>query len=101
MTGSGGGLEDWGCGTKTYDGHRGTDMGVGSFPGMDAGRDLVAAALDLHGVVNRRVELRTHRFDRDHPLSLEFVHQLSVDHVEPLPDRSQVYRIHPIGIDRI
>lgn len=44
LSGSGGGLQDWGCGTKTYDGHRGTDMGVGGFPGMDAGRDVVAAA---------------------------------------------------------
>ncbi len=44
LTGSGGGLQDWGCGTKTYDGHRGTDMGVGGFAGMDAGRDVVAAA---------------------------------------------------------
>jgi len=43
-TGSGGGLEDWNCGSKTYDGHRGTDMGVGGFAGMDAGRDVVAAA---------------------------------------------------------
>jgi uncharacterized protein (TIGR03382 family) len=44
LTGAGGGLKDWGCGTKTYDGHRGTDMGVGGFAGMDAGRDVVAAA---------------------------------------------------------
>jgi murein DD-endopeptidase MepM/ murein hydrolase activator NlpD len=44
LTGSSAGLEDWGCGTKTYDGHRGTDMGVGGFAGMDAGRDVVAAA---------------------------------------------------------
>ncbi len=42
--GSGGGLQDWNCGTDTYDGHRGTDMGVGGFAGMDAGRDVVAAA---------------------------------------------------------
>jgi len=44
LSGAGGGLKDWGCGTKTYDGHRGTDMGVGGFAGMDAGRDVVAAA---------------------------------------------------------
>jgi murein DD-endopeptidase MepM/ murein hydrolase activator NlpD len=47
LTGPGNGLKDWGCGTKTYDGHRGTDMGVGSFPGMDAGRDVVAAAAGI------------------------------------------------------
>lgn len=52
LTGSGGGLQDWGCGTKTYDGHRGTDMGVGGFPGMDAGRDVVAAADGVVTYVN-------------------------------------------------
>ncbi len=35
---------DWACGTTTYGGHRGSDFGVGSFTGMDAGRDVVAAA---------------------------------------------------------
>ena len=43
-SGSGNGLQDWSCGTDTYDGHKGTDMGVGGFAGMDAGRDIVAAA---------------------------------------------------------
>lgn len=51
-SGSGGGLQDWSCGTKTYDGHRGTDMGVGGFPGMDAGRDVVAAAAGTVTYVN-------------------------------------------------
>jgi murein DD-endopeptidase MepM/ murein hydrolase activator NlpD len=43
-SGDGNGLQDWNCGTDTYDGHRGTDMGVGGFAGMDAGRDIVASA---------------------------------------------------------
>ena len=43
-SGDGNGLQDWNCGGDTYDGHRGTDMGVGGFAGMDAGRDIVASA---------------------------------------------------------
>jgi cysteine-rich repeat protein len=35
---------DWNCGGITYSGHRGNDFGVGSWGGMDAGRDVVAAA---------------------------------------------------------
>ena len=35
---------DWACGSDTYSGHRGSDFGVGGFDGMDAGRDIVAAA---------------------------------------------------------
>ncbi len=35
---------DWACGTTTYGGHKGSDFGVGSWTGMDAGRDVVAAA---------------------------------------------------------
>jgi hypothetical protein len=38
------GARDWACGNIYYSGHKGTDYGVGSFPGMDAGRDLVAVA---------------------------------------------------------
>ncbi len=38
------GARDWACGSIYYSGHGGTDLGVGGFPGMDAGRDLVAAA---------------------------------------------------------
>jgi len=38
------GARDWACGNIYYSGHGGTDIGVGGFPGMDAGRDLVAAA---------------------------------------------------------
>jgi MYXO-CTERM domain-containing protein len=41
---SSGGIQDWNCGSNTYNGHRGTDFGVGSWAGMDAGRDIVAAA---------------------------------------------------------
>ncbi len=43
---SGGGLEDWNCGTKTYNGHKGTDIGIGSFPVMDAGSRWIVAAAD-------------------------------------------------------
>lgn len=35
---------DWNCGTLRYSGHQGNDFGVGSFPGMDEGRDVVASA---------------------------------------------------------
>lgn len=35
---------DWDCGGITYSGHRGSDFGAGSFAGMDAGRDVNAAA---------------------------------------------------------
>lgn len=40
----GAGVRDWSCGTNSYDGHRGTDLGVGSWPGMDRGVDVLAAA---------------------------------------------------------
>ncbi len=36
--------KDWNCGTKRYGGHRGSDYGCGSWSGMSAGRDIVAAA---------------------------------------------------------
>jgi Peptidase family M23 len=35
---------DWNCGTNTYSGHGGSDYAVDSWTGMDAGRDIVAAA---------------------------------------------------------
>lgn len=38
------GLEDWACGNTTYNGHSGNDFGVGSWSGMDDGRDITAAA---------------------------------------------------------
>jgi MYXO-CTERM domain-containing protein len=41
-----GGLRDWHCGTNTYDGHRGTDIGIGGFAVMDAGSRWVVAAAD-------------------------------------------------------
>lgn len=40
------GLKDWNCGTKTYDGHKGTDIGIGGFAVMDAGSRQVVAAGD-------------------------------------------------------
>ena len=42
--GSGSSVEDWHCGDLAYDGHTGNDFGAGSFSGMDAGRDVTAAA---------------------------------------------------------
>jgi hypothetical protein len=39
-----GGVTDWDCQSLTYSGHRGSDFGGGSFTGMDAGRDVTAAA---------------------------------------------------------
>ncbi len=35
---------DWACGSIRYSGHRGNDFGAGSWSGMSAGRDIVAAA---------------------------------------------------------
>lgn len=43
---TGGGLQDWNCGTKTYNGHKGNDFGIGSFPVMDAGSRWIVAAAD-------------------------------------------------------
>ncbi|MEQ9500232.1 MAG: peptidoglycan DD-metalloendopeptidase family protein [Deltaproteobacteria bacterium] len=43
---SGGGIQDWNCGTNAYNGHRGTDIGIGGFPAMDAGSKWVVAAAD-------------------------------------------------------
>jgi len=37
-------LRDYSCGAHTYSDHRGTDFGIGSFPQMDLGRAVVAAA---------------------------------------------------------
>lgn len=36
--------QDWNCQSKTYTNHRGSDYGVGSWAGMAAGQDVVAAA---------------------------------------------------------
>lgn len=36
--------QDWNCSGFTYPGHRGSDYGVGGWPGMAAGQDVVAAA---------------------------------------------------------
>ena len=38
------GGQDWACGSIYYSGHNGSDYGGGGFSGMDAGRDIVAAA---------------------------------------------------------
>ncbi len=42
-SGAGNGLRDWNCGNNTYDGHRGTDIGIGGFAAMDAGSRWVVA----------------------------------------------------------
>lgn len=39
-----GGSTDWACADLTYGGHQGSDFGVGSWEGMEAGREIVAAA---------------------------------------------------------
>lgn len=49
---------DYDCGSIRYSGHRGSDFGGGGFTGMDAGRDITAAA---HGVV---VAINDGEFDR-------------------------------------
>jgi len=38
------GGQDWNCGSIYYSGHGGSDFGGGSWAGMNAGRDVVAAA---------------------------------------------------------
>jgi hypothetical protein len=53
------GLEDFMCGTETYDGHSGTDIILPSFHEMDAGVDVYAAAA---GTV---VEAKDGHFDRN------------------------------------
>jgi murein DD-endopeptidase MepM/ murein hydrolase activator NlpD len=50
----GSGLQDWSCGRQTYNGHRGTDIGIGGFPAMDAGSRWVVAAAE--GVVATAVD---------------------------------------------
>lgn len=40
----GSGTSDYACGKRTYNQHTGTDIGVGGFAGMDAGRPVLAAA---------------------------------------------------------
>ncbi len=37
-------VQDWNCGSNTYDGHKGTDIGIGGFPVMDNGSRWVVAA---------------------------------------------------------
>ena len=39
-----GAKKDYSCAQDTYNGHGGTDIGIGGFPAMDAGRNAVAAA---------------------------------------------------------
>lgn len=43
---TGTGLQDWNCGTTTYNGHKGSDFGIGSWPVMDAGSRWIVAAAD-------------------------------------------------------
>lgn len=41
-----GALQDWDCKAKTYDGHKGSDFGIGSWPVMDSGSRWIVAAAD-------------------------------------------------------
>jgi murein DD-endopeptidase MepM/ murein hydrolase activator NlpD len=41
---TGGGLLDYNCGSDTYNGHKGTDFGIGGFPVMNAGSRVIVAA---------------------------------------------------------
>ncbi len=50
--------DDWNCGSITYDGHQGSDFGVGSWSGMEEGREVVAAA---NGIV---VDVHDGEYDR-------------------------------------
>ena len=52
------GGRDWNCGRITYDGHGGSDFGFGSWEGMDAGKQIVAAA---NGIV---VDTHDGEYDR-------------------------------------
>lgn len=56
---SGPGIEDYDCGTATYDGHTGTDVFLPSFARMDDGVEVVAAAA---GTV---LEVHDGEFDRN------------------------------------
>lgn len=47
-----GGSTDWNCGGISYSGHSGSDFGVGSWAGMDAGMDIVAAADGVVGSIH-------------------------------------------------
>lgn len=42
----GAGIEDYACGSNAYNGHRGTDIGIGGFAVMDAGSRWVVAAAE-------------------------------------------------------
>ena len=37
-------MTDWNCGSHAYNGHRGTDIGIGGFAAMDAGSQWIVAA---------------------------------------------------------
>ncbi len=47
-----GGTTDWACSDLTYSGHRGSDFGVGSWTGMEEGREIVAAAAGVVTATN-------------------------------------------------
>jgi hypothetical protein len=79
-----GSLRDWNCGSDTYDGHSGNDFGVGSWSGMDAGRDVTAAA---DGVVTA-----THdgEYDRCSTGTCGTSNYVTVDH----PDGKSTQYVH-------
>ncbi|MCA9569300.1 MAG: M23 family metallopeptidase, partial [Myxococcales bacterium] len=75
-----GGVQDWNCSNDSYAGHRGSDFGVGGFTGMDAGREVRAAA---DGVV---VTAHDGEFDRCTTGSCAggggFGNYVSIDHAD-------------------
>lgn len=70
------GMQDWYCGSDTYNGHRGNDFGVGGFSGMDAGRDVTAAA---DGVVTY---VHDGEFDRCTSGSCGTSNQVKIEHAD-------------------
>lgn len=79
---------DWACGSIRYNGHRGSDFGGGGFAGMDAGRQVRAAA---PGVV---VTVVDGEFDRctsaDCPGGGGFGNYVRLDH----PDGRSTFYAH-------
>lgn len=74
--GAGSALDDWNCGSVTYNGHTGNDFGVGSWSGMDAGRDVTAAA---DGVV---VSAHDGEFDRCSTGSCGASNNITIEHAD-------------------
>ena len=74
--GAGSALDDWNCGSVTYNGHTGNDFGVGSWSGMDAGRDITAAA---DGVV---IAAHDGEFDRCSTGACGSANNVTIEHAD-------------------